>query len=176
MKNSLSSRLYKACLHLYPYSYRSAYGKEMMQVFEELHTNAKTSSHGITLLWLSIFKDLSKSVVVQQWEYINKGEVMKSTQSTVINSNKIFALMAGAIAAILLIPLIAMQFTDDVNWSVSDFLIIGLLLFFMGSLFVLVARRIHKSSNRLVLGVVCAIIVLYIWAELAVGLFTSLGS
>ncbi|MBT8062844.1 MAG: hypothetical protein KJO85_09170 [Gammaproteobacteria bacterium] len=86
-----------------------------------------------------------------------------------------FAWIAVATGLILLIPLIAMQFTTEVNWDAPDFLVAGLLLLGAGSLFVLSSRMV-PSKHRLVLGVVFAVAVAYIWAELAVGVFTNLGS
>jgi hypothetical protein len=69
-----------------------------------------------------------------------------------------------------------MQFSSDVNWSVSDFVLMAVLLFGTGSLFVLAARKTNKASRRVAIGVVFAVALLYIWAELAVGIFTNLGS
>lgn len=46
----------------------------------------------------------------------------------------------GAIAIILLTPLIAMQFTDEVNWTVSDFVFAGLILVGAGVAYELAAR------------------------------------
>ncbi len=71
---------------------------------------------------------------------------------------------------ILLIPLIAMQFTDDVNWGIGDFIIMGVILLSLGNLFILVSRKFpHKKT---LLAVVFVIIFLAIWVELAVGIFT----
>lgn len=95
--------------------------------------------------------------------------------SDLIQHNRIFAWLALATGAILLVPLVAMQFTSDVNWSAKDFLAMGILLFTAGGLFILVSRKV-SGKNRLVAGIVILVAFLYIWAELAVGIFTNLGS
>lgn len=87
----------------------------------------------------------------------------------------VFVWIALATGLILLIPLIAMQFTAEVNWGREDFFVMGFLLFSTGSLFVLVARRVPRG-RRPVIGVLFAAALIYIWAELAVGVFTNLGN
>lgn len=86
--------------------------------------------------------------------------------------NKIFAWIAAGTALVLSLPLIAMQFAREVDWGFEDFFIIGALLFGAGSLFVLVARKTKK--NHLIIGIAFFLAVIYIWAELAVGIFTNL--
>ncbi len=89
--------------------------------------------------------------------------------------NSIFIWIALATGAVLLIPLIAMQVTAEVDWTLPDFIVMGLMLFCTTGLFVLVARRIQRRA-RLIAGGVFLAAFLYAWAELGVGLFTSLGS
>ena len=88
--------------------------------------------------------------------------------------NKVFSWIAFGTGAVLLIPLVAMAFTDEVSWEVADFIIMGVLLFSMGSLFVLVSRRFPR--RRIIIGAMFVALFLYLWAELAVGVFTTLGS
>lgn len=99
--------------------------------------------------------------------------------STAINNfvmrNTAFAWIALLSCLVLLIPLLAMQFTAAVNWGVMDFVAMGTLLFGTGSLFVLAARRVSRKL-WLPIGAVFAAGFLYVWAELAVGIFTNLGS
>jgi len=75
------------------------------------------------------------------------------------------------IALLLLIPLIAMQFTDEVNWSIFDFVIAGTLLFGTGVLCELALRKIKSFKYRLAILTCILLVLLAIWAELAVGIF-----
>jgi hypothetical protein len=93
----------------------------------------------------------------------------------IISQNRIFLWIGAATGALLLIPLIAMQFTQEVNWTLSDFIVMGALIFTVSSLYVLVARKVHKK-NRLAVGVLFLLVFLWLWAELAVGVFTNWGS
>lgn len=83
--------------------------------------------------------------------------------------------IAGVFAvslALLLIPLTAMQFTDAVQWSVADFLIMGVLLNGMGLLMLAVIK--HKRFFARLAGIFTALTVfLLIWVNLAVGLVGS---
>jgi len=71
---------------------------------------------------------------------------------------------------ILFIPLIAMQFTQQVDWSVGDFLVIGILIFSMALAYVLLARYAPNFIHRAAIGSAIGTTFLLIWANLAVGL------
>ncbi len=90
--------------------------------------------------------------------------------------NKIFGWIAGGTAAILLIPFVNMQMGGLVNWTLFDFMVMGLLIFIMASIFVFVARMVKSTRNRIIVAAIVGITFLYLWAELAVGIFTTLGS
>ena len=100
---------------------------------------------------------------------------MDTKNNDMIMRNGIFVWIALGTGLILLIPLIAMQFTNEVNWDTKDFLVMGLLLLGTASLFVLVSRRAPRR-RRVVISFMIAAAFVYIWAELAVGIFTNLGS
>ena len=74
-------------------------------------------------------------------------------------------------AIILLIPLIAMQFTDEVNWTPSDFVVAGALLLGTGLMCELVMRKVKKIKYRIAICVALLVVLLLIWAELAVSIF-----
>ena len=72
-----------------------------------------------------------------------------------------------------MIPLLAMKFTEDVNWSIYDFVVMGFLLLFF-SLGIDVTMKKVKNENVKILYVVLTILIfLLIWAELAIGIFDS---
>ena len=72
---------------------------------------------------------------------------------------------------LLLIPLIAMQFTNEVNWGLFDFVIAGALLLGTGILCELVLRKIKKTKLKIIIFLAILALLFLIWAELAVGIF-----
>ena len=89
--------------------------------------------------------------------------------------NAVFIWIAFATAAVLLLPVVAMQFTPEVRWDKADFIVMGSLFFAAASLFVLAARRVERK-RRVLVGMIFLAAFLYVWAELAVGLFTTFGA
>ena len=75
------------------------------------------------------------------------------------------------VGLLLLIPLIAMQLTSEVNWSYFDFIIMGTLLTITGFFIGIVLKKVKYYKYREVFIVIIVMIFLLIWAELAVGLF-----
>jgi uncharacterized membrane protein len=102
-------------------------------------------------------------------------KTMEAKSMDIISRNGIFLWIALGTGLLLMIPLVAMQFTSEVNWTLSDFILMGVLIFTVSSLFVLVARKVQKKS-RLAVGAVFLLGFLWLWAELAVGVFTTWGS
>ena len=72
---------------------------------------------------------------------------------------------------LLTIPLIAMQLTDEVEWSLFDFIIMGTLLLITGLMGEVIFKRVKNSKHRLILYIIIAMIFFLVWAELAVGIF-----
>ena len=64
-----------------------------------------------------------------------------------------------------------MQLTDEVEWSLFDFIIMGTLLLITGLMGEIIFKKVKKYKHRVILYVVVAITFLLIWAELAVGIF-----
>ena len=78
-------------------------------------------------------------------------------------------------ALILLIPLLAMQFTDEVNWTLSDFVIASVLLLSAGFAYQLVTMRLKSGTRKIIIGAFILLVLMYVWAELAVGIFNIPG-
>ena len=89
-------------------------------------------------------------------------------------TNKRLIIILLASVLLLIVPFVAMQFTDQVNWSAFDFFVMGILLFGLGLSVELVVRKIKKIESRILLIIVVIAVFLYIWAELAVGILVTL--
>jgi hypothetical protein len=85
--------------------------------------------------------------------------------------NKRLIIILTVVAMLLLTPLIAMQFTDEVNWSPSDFVIMAILLLITGLGIEFVMRKVKILSTRLIICGAILMTFFLVWAELAVGLF-----
>jgi len=77
--------------------------------------------------------------------------------------------LALVTAFILLLPLLAMQFTDEVVWSAADFAVAGALLFGTGLAYDLVSTK-QSAAYRLAIGVALGAALLLVWLNLAVGI------
>lgn len=74
---------------------------------------------------------------------------------------------------ILLIPLIAMQFSDEVNWDLIDFIVAGILLSGAGTGFIVISRVSDQIMYRIALGIALVSALLLVWVNGAVGLIGS---
>lgn len=75
-----------------------------------------------------------------------------------------------AAAGLLLVPLVAMLFTEAVNWSAGDFVFAGLLIVGTGLAFELAVWRTASTAYRVAIGVALAGVFLLVWINAAVGL------
>lgn len=77
--------------------------------------------------------------------------------------------LTASVGLILLVPFAAMQFTDEVAWTPADFVAAGALLFGAGLAYLLLTRK--ARGRRVALAMATALVLLLVWAELAVGVF-----
>ena len=86
---------------------------------------------------------------------------------------KRFPKLTFAPLVLLVIPLIAMQFTNEVRWGVFDFIIMGVLLMVAGMWTQRVIDRIRSKPNRMIYISLILLLFLLFWIEMAVGIFGS---
>jgi hypothetical protein len=83
------------------------------------------------------------------------------------------ARVAIVTALLLMVPLVAMQTTDQVNWSGFDFAVAGTLLFSAGMAFELIASRGRDLAYRAGAALAVGTALFLVWSNLAVGLIGS---
>ncbi len=75
-----------------------------------------------------------------------------------------------AAACLLLLPLVAMQFTDEVDWDGPDFILFGAMLAAVCGAFELAARRTGDGAYRAAVGLAVVTAFVLVWVNLAVGI------
>jgi hypothetical protein len=91
---------------------------------------------------------------------------------------KSITLLALATGFLLLIPLVAMQFSDEVLWTLFDFVIASILLFSTGLAYLLVTQKLASRMGenfvyRVAVGFALFTGLFLIWSNLAVGIIGS---
>jgi hypothetical protein len=76
-------------------------------------------------------------------------------------------------ASLLLLPAVAMQFTDEVNWTGFDFIFAGAMIGTVGLVLELAVRMTHNFAYRAGVGAALAAAFLIVWANGAVGMIGS---
>ena len=74
--------------------------------------------------------------------------------------------------AVLLVVFLASLLSDQVTWSIYDFLIGGGLIFVFATIETILWNKL-KSKHRLFVVLFVLLVFLILWAEMAVGLFDS---
>ena len=91
------------------------------------------------------------------------------------DSQRVRRTVLSIACALFAIPLVAMLLTNEVNWGFGDFVAWGALLAGASAAFLWSIGRLPRKT-WFAAGFAIAAIFIFIWAELAVGVFTSLGS
>jgi hypothetical protein len=94
--------------------------------------------------------------------------VLKNNPSA-MNLKRIFRHFL-VVLLLLLIPLMAMQITDQVNWSLIDFLVMMTLLMSVFLGVDMIWQKVPNKSKRFGLIAIFLLIFFMIWVELAVGI------
>ncbi len=88
-----------------------------------------------------------------------------------INAMRVLAWSAAAV--ILLLPAVAMQFTDEVNWTAGDFILMGMMLLVACGSFELATRVTRSLAYVVASAVAVGAAFLMTWINLAVGIIGS---
>jgi hypothetical protein len=100
-----------------------------------------------------------------------KGKAMASRVDGVAHSNRWRVIAWGAAVALILAPLVAMQFpASGVNWTISDFIFAAALVGVVGGLFELAARASGSWAYRGGAGLALLTSFLLVWINGAVGI------
>lgn len=89
------------------------------------------------------------------------------------NLTRSIAYLALATGLLLLIPFIAMQFSDEVVWTLSDFIFAGTLIFGTGIAYKLITRKSDELVYRVAIGFALFTGFFLIWVNAAVGIIGS---
>ncbi|RYD49334.1 MAG: hypothetical protein EOP60_14040 [Sphingomonadales bacterium] len=82
----------------------------------------------------------------------------------------------GGAAALLMVPAIAMQFTDEVNWGPEDFVAMGGIFAVALGAYELLAKMAGNASYRVASALAILGVFLLVWVNLAVGIIGDEGN
>jgi hypothetical protein len=80
---------------------------------------------------------------------------------------------AVAAVVLLLIPALAMQVSEEWDWDLADFAIIGALMFGSGITYELVVRKMSSMAYRVAVAIALVAALLLVWVNGAVGIIGS---
>ena len=158
-------RCYTRLLRLYPKPYRERFGQGMEQTFNDLCRERAEKVGGLFGCALWMFVETFVGIVRENIAMQNKS-IFQIAARPLIR-------IVLATTFILLLPLVAMQFTDEVVWTLADFVVAGALLLGTGFTYELVARTGGNIAYRAAVGIALAAALLLVWITLAVGIIGS---
>lgn len=148
--------VYAQILRLHPRAHRERFSESMEQTFADLLRERTETGGGMlgSALWM-----YAETLIA-----IFKERLIFFMQS------KIILRPAIVTAVLLMIPLIAMQFTSEVQWTLFDFAIMGALIFGLGFGFEFAASRTGDMKQKIALGIASLATFFLVWINLAVGI------
>ncbi len=152
-------RIYAQLLRLYSKSHRDRFREGMEQTFNDLCRERKEADEGMFAFALWAFAETFAGIMRERITMILMQDITRR-----------LTVWAVVIASILMIPLVAMRFTNEVNWDLFDFVVMGSLLLGVGLAYELAARRSEKTVYRIACSVGLATAFLLFWVNGAVGI------
>lgn len=86
-------------------------------------------------------------------------------------SKKTIVIICCVVGILLAIPLIAMNVTSEVNWSLADFGIAAVILFSSIYGVLSIYKSNKQKSYKVFLSILIVLSTILLWMELAVGIF-----
>lgn len=150
---------YARLLRFYPKAYRERFSEELQQTFTDLYRDkAQNNQSSITfLVW----------IFLETTVHIFKENI---TSPFMQNLTKRLSIWAAIVLVLLLIPLVAMQFTNEVQWTSGDFIFMGILLFGSACVYELIARKMPIGIYRAGVGLAVFTSFILLWVNAAVGI------
>ncbi len=152
--------LYARLVRLYPTSFREQYGEGLEQTFNDVLRERAEKAGGLFGCALWMFAETSVGIIKGNW-------------TSMITQYRNIVRIALVTGLLLMIPLVAMQFSEEVNWGLGDFIVMGGLLFGSGLTYELLARKGGTTAYKAAVGVAVGASLLLIWINLAVGIIGS---
>lgn len=152
--------VYARLIRLHPGPFRAQFGAQMEQLFLDCLRERAREGRSVVLHALWMCAETAVEAVRQRAAFVMQHDM--------------YILRIGLVTlALLLIPALAMQVTDEVDWSLFDFVFAGTAIFSTGLVYVLVARRGPGTIYRWALALALVSALLLVWVNGAVGLIGS---
>ena len=149
--------MYALLLRLYPASFRRRFDDQMKQTFNDLLQEHLLAERRLFGFVLRMFIE-------------TLGGAIGENMAIITSRRKALLPILLMTALFLLVPFIAMQFTDEVNWTLTDFVVAGLLFAGAGLLFVRLASTTANPSYRAAVAIAVLTALMLTWVNLAVGI------
>lgn len=151
---------YAALVRLYPKPFRERFGEGMAQTFNDLCRERKQTGGS---LFPFVFRAYFETAA----------EILRERMTTTSTQTKRIIRLAFVTGILLLVPLVAMQLTDEVVWTPLDFMVAGGLLFGAGLAYEVAARNARDTLHRTATALAVLAALMLIWVNLAVGIIGS---
>lgn len=151
---------YSKLLQFYPAAYYDRFNEGMQQTFSDLLNERAGKGRNLLTCCTWVFIETCLGIIRENIKFI-------------IMRNKNIVRIALVTLAILMIPLVAMQFNKDMVWTLSDFIFAGAVIFVTGLLYELVARQSKNITYRAAFALALGTGFLLLWINAAVGIVGS---
>jgi hypothetical protein len=154
---------YARLLRFYSKSFYQRFGEGMEQTFNDLLSERVQANKSVGSFVAGMFLETLLGVFKENITFI------------IMEKKNVLRVVLGT-ALILMIPLIAMQFSKEVQWGVMDFIVIGILLLSAGFFFEWVAKQGNSAAYKAGVGLSVLAGLLLMWMNLAVGIIGDEGN